>query len=72
MFNFVSASYKEVVEILTKEAKNSVFFDLIIMDCNIPIMDVFEATRLILELVNNKKIPLVPIIASNANASPLF
>ena len=41
------------------------------MDCNMPIMDGFEASRIILDMMKNKIIKELVIIASTANASPL-
>ena len=43
-------------------------FDLILMDCHMPVMDGYEATRKIRDLINNKHIEPVPIIALTANA----
>jgi len=42
-------------------------YDLVFMDCQMPIMDGFEATALIREQ-ENKDMPSVPIIAMTANA----
>ncbi len=43
-------------------------FDLIFMDCQMPVMDGFEAAQHIVSLKSQKKIAPVPIIALTANA----
>ena len=43
-------------------------YDIVLMDCNMPEMDGFEATRLIRQLVGDGKISHVPIVATTANA----
>lgn len=43
-------------------------FDLILMDCQMPIMDGFAATEKIREIEKNKSRKRVPIIAITANA----
>ena len=45
-------------------------FDLVLMDCQMPEMDGFEATRLIREWEGDHSRPAVPIIALTAHASP--
>jgi CheY-like chemotaxis protein len=62
---------QQAVDKVKSRAMENLFYDIIFMDCNMPVMDGFEATRNILELVKNNEIPKVPIVASTANASPL-
>jgi CheY-like chemotaxis protein len=45
------------------------FFDLIIMDCDMDVMNGFEASKKINEMIQRKLIPFVPIIAATANVS---
>ena len=45
------------------------FFDLIIMDCNMPIMNGFEASKIIKLMIQQKEIPKIPILALTANVS---
>lgn len=65
----VAFNGKEAIDIVLKNAKKEVFFDLIFMDCNMPIMDGFEATSTLLKMVSSKEIPTLNIIASTANTS---
>lgn len=44
-------------------------FDLVLMDCRMPVMDGYEATRKIREIEKERKLSPVPIIALTANAS---
>ncbi|MBD5770927.1 response regulator [Marinomonas colpomeniae] len=50
------------------EQAESTQFDLIFMDCQMPVMDGYEATRHIRQLKQGKTSPDVPIIALSANA----
>ncbi len=43
-------------------------FDLVLMDCQMPVIDGYEATQIIRKLETHNKLPHVPIIAFTANA----
>jgi len=45
-------------------------FDIILMDCQMPVMDGFEAARVISKMVADRELPKMPIIALTANAMP--
>jgi len=55
---------KDALELL-KTDRN---FDLIFMDCQMPIMDGFEATRNVCKYEQENKLKHIPIIALTANA----
>ena len=61
----------QAVEIVKKKAQKQIFFDFILMDCNMPVMDGFEATTIILEMIDNGEVPPLVIIAITANASDI-
>ncbi len=54
---------KEAVALVTETT-----FDVILMDCQMPVMDGFEASRSISTMIANNEIPSTPIIALTANA----
>jgi CheY-like chemotaxis protein len=60
----------EALKLVKIRAIEKVFFDLILMDCNMPVMDGFQASVEISGLINKKQIPYVPILAVSANVSP--
>ena len=43
-------------------------FDIVFMDCQMPIMDGYEATRKIRSLEKDRNLPELPIVALTANA----
>jgi signal transduction histidine kinase/DNA-binding response OmpR family regulator len=51
------------------EAYNSKRYDLIFMDCQMPVMDGYKATRSIRKIEQKNNLTQVPIIALTANAS---
>lgn len=55
---------REAVEILQKDRE----FHVIFMDCQMPIMDGFEATRQVCEYERKNKLTHIPIVALTANA----
>lgn len=54
---------KEAVEMVSQMK-----FDIILMDCQMPEMDGFEASTIISKMKENDEIPNIPIIALTANA----
>lgn len=48
--------------------QNNSDYDLILMDCQMPIMDGFEASRKIKEKISNNEMNFIPIVALTANA----
>jgi len=55
----------EAIDAFTSTSRT---FDLILMDCNMPVMDGFEATRRIRALEQQEKLTPVPIVALTAHA----
>jgi CheY-like chemotaxis protein len=58
---------KEAISIICENASKNNFFQLIVMDCNMPIMTGFDASRKINEMISKNIIPQVSIIALTAN-----
>ena len=61
---FICENGKVGIETLEKDSQ----FDAVLMDCHMPEMDGFEATRRIQEMKENGLIPKIPVIALTANA----
>ena len=55
----------EAVEIISKD---SGYFDLVLMDCEMPIMDGFEAVKSIRQSENTYNLPPLKIVALTAHA----
>jgi signal transduction histidine kinase/ActR/RegA family two-component response regulator len=56
---------REAIDMLAKSS-----YDLVLMDCQMPEMDGFEATRIIRDLNSNVLDHAIPVIAMTANAFP--
>lgn len=63
-FEFVSAENGEVALELLQERK----FDMVLMDCQMPVMDGYQATQAWRAIEARNKLPRTPIIAMTANA----
>jgi len=61
----------EAIEILKAKKKEGVDFDLILMDCNMPIMNGFEATKEIKKMMEHKQLNKAIIVAITANEGNL-
>jgi len=59
----VAANGREVLDLLEKED-----FDLVLMDCQMPVMDGFEATKAIRDVGSKVRNHDIPILALTANA----
>jgi signal transduction histidine kinase/CheY-like chemotaxis protein len=58
---------QEGINELIDRASEGNFYKLVLMDCEMPGMDGFETTKKIKDLINQNKIPNVPIIALTAH-----
>jgi signal transduction histidine kinase/CheY-like chemotaxis protein len=63
-----SLAIKAVKE-ASQENKTKLPFNIIMMDCQMPVMDGYEATKALRKLMLAKEIPTIPIIALSANDS---
>jgi len=66
-FNVVEALNGQEAVNKAKERSKDDFFKIIFMDCQMPIMDGYEATRILKEMMQNDEIPNTPIFAVTAN-----
>ena len=60
---------KEAINKILENSLNRCYYNIILMDCNMPVMDGFQAAEEIQQLVKQKQIPHLEIIAVTANAS---
>jgi len=56
----------EAIKNLVKEAKA---IKAILMDCQMPIIDGYDTTRILVKMMSNQEIPKIPVIALTANNS---
>ena len=55
---------QKAIDIVTNTPRK---IDIILMDCQMPIMDGYEATQHLINKMKNNEIPFIPIIAQTAN-----
>jgi len=66
-FSVVTAlNGQEAIE-KARSQKRDCFFKVIFMDCQMPIMDGFEASKRLKKMMDNREIPRTPIFALSAN-----
>ena len=63
------ANGKEALEIIKIRALEGIFFDFILMDCNMPVMNGLEAAMQIKQMIDNREIPNTKIIGVTAGTS---
>eukprot|EP01016_Furgasonia_blochmanni_P029533 TRINITY_DN309_c0_g2_i2.p1 TRINITY_DN309_c0_g2~~TRINITY_DN309_c0_g2_i2.p1 ORF type:complete len:985 (-),score=87.03 TRINITY_DN309_c0_g2_i2:39-2993(-) len=59
---------ERIVEMSSSSQRNRTKLDMIFMDCDMPVMDGFEATKILRELMNKGELPEIPIVACTAYA----
>ena len=60
---------KEAIGKIVENAEKKCFYSLVLMDCNMPVMDGFQATENIVDMIKKGKIPSLYVVAVTANAS---
>jgi len=62
-------SGREAIDLIKVAARTGNMPKAVFMDCQMPVMDGFEACKILREMMRNNEIPNVPIIACTANTS---
>jgi len=57
----------ELIKDIKKLFNQSKDIQAILMDCQMPVMDGFETTKILMRMMENKEIPEIPVIAWTAN-----
>jgi len=69
-FNIKTAlNGEEAIKVVTEHYETGKEFKLVLMDCQMPVMDGFEATEILVKMMEMKKIGKIPIVAFSANNS---
>jgi len=58
---------KEAIELVQKCTKEKQTIKVILMDCQMPIMDGFQTSQILKQMMDKKEIPVIPILALTAN-----
>jgi signal transduction histidine kinase/ActR/RegA family two-component response regulator len=66
---FLASNGQEAVDTVKSQASKDNYFKLILMDCNMPVLDGYEASRQIRALVKSSEIPPLDILALTANVT---
>jgi len=69
---YLAHNGKEAVEKVYFLKADGISLDLILMDCEMPIMDGFEATSLLVHAMDRGEIPIVPIVGLSGNDGEEF
>jgi len=58
---------QDAIKQVADHSKNGLSFDVILMDCQMPVMDGYEATRILKNMMTENEVHRCPIIALTAN-----
>jgi len=62
---------RDAINIIKQNSIKGVFFQVILMDCDMPVMDGWQATQALMEMYENNEIPYKPkVLAHTAYSSP--
>jgi len=58
---------QDAVEKASEDQRNGIFYKLVLMDCQMPVMDGYEATRILKNMMDAGEMRCCPVIALTAN-----